>query len=443
MNKFEYFTRCMAAECYRSKAWVISAFSVVISQPAVNKQFLSDVERRVFQYQLRRNEAGLPYFIDPDTNSEVVIDDGNADEPVFQFRDTITLPAGTCINLDQDIETTYGAWLFNNILLVYPFGNKIPYAANGYTIKDLETLIEKRLADDPADGTTTTESDPRKQPIYVSEYIRFNEAAGSLTGFTQLCVPAATPMTLTIDPAILKRRDELFAQYKDQLHDPAIQARISEELTQMDRASFEKDPDRGFYYRDKSFSVTRKKLFLFNGSEMGFTGAGKFITSSLNEGINPEDIPDLASGQRYSSFSRGANTALGGVAVKYNLRMFQNVLITPGDCGARLCKPQRLTKSNFDDFVGRYHQVNGKTLPITAADTALIGSEIELRTPLFCHAEHGNFCSICAGDQLASTPDAISTYAASIGSVMMLVSMKKMHGTALKLTKYDYKFRLT
>ncbi len=443
MNKLEYFTRCMLAECYRSKGWVISAFSVVISPPVTSKQFLSDAERRAFLYQLRRDQSGLPYYIDPDSGDNVYIDDGIPNEPVFKFGDTVKLTAGTCVNLDKDTETTYGAWLFNCIMLVYPFGNKIPYSANGYTIKQLESQIEKRLADEPNGEVTSTETNPHKQPIYVSEYIKFNEAAGSLTGFTQLCVPSATPMTLSVDPAILKRRDELFEQYKDQLNDPSVQARISEELTRMDRESMAKDPDRGFYYRDKSFDVVRKKLFLFNGSESGLDGPTPFVKRSLNDGVIAEDLPGLADAQRAGSFNRGAQTELGGMAVKFNMRMFQNCQVVTGDCGSALGKPQRITKENFDDFVGRYHLVRGKVVAITEADQTLIGTEIELRSPIFCHTPGTNFCSICVGDKIASTPDSISTYAASVGSTFLYAFMKAFHGKALKTAKYNFTQRLT
>jgi len=39
----------------------------------------------------------------------------------------------------------------------------------------------------------------------------------SMAGLTQLCVPSATAKTMTTDPRIAVRRDELLKQYKDRL----------------------------------------------------------------------------------------------------------------------------------------------------------------------------------------------------------------------------------
>ena len=436
MNKFDYFKHCMLKEAYKAKAWVISAFSVTIGPGPTKTIFLSDLEREIDSLRLRRDDFGKVYFNDINTGAAVYLDDVEANVPAFNFKDVVSLKAGDTINLDHDVTTTYGAWLFNNIVLVYPFGAKIPYSANGYTIRELERLIEKRLTDNPAPGEEITTGDPRTLPIYVYEYVKYNEAAGSLTGFTQLCVPAATPYTLSIDPAILKRRDELLAQYKDQLQDPVIQARIGNELIAMDKAWNAQDPDKGFYYRDKSFNVVRKALFLFQGSESGFDRQGAFIPTSLDEGNTLEELPDLANAQRSGSYSRGAQTALGGEATKFNLRMFQNSQVVPGDCGSKLGKPVTVTKENVNHLVGSYVLKGGESILITdESATAYLDQEIELRSPLFCLAPDANFCSICVGDRVASTPDALSTYAADIGSLFMLSSMKKMHGRALQVAK--------
>lgn len=440
MHKFDYFLLCMGKEAYRSKGWVISAFSVTVGDGPAGKLFLSEVEREIDQLRVRRDAFGRAYFLDLTSGAAVFIEGVLPNEPAFQFKEAVTLTPECAVNLKTTVESTYGAWLFNNILIVYPFGQKIPFSTNGYTISELEKMVEQRLTDNPPAGQEEPTGDPLTLPIYVYEYIRYNEAAGSLTGFTQLCVPAATPFTLSIDPAILVRRDELLEQFKDQLHDPVIQARISAELIELDRAWIAKDPDRGFYFRDKSFEVVRKKLFLFQGSETGFDVAGKFIPQSLDEGVQIESIPDLANVQRNGSFSRGAQTALGGEATKFNLRMFQNSQVVPGDCGSRLGKPVTVTKANFPHMVGSYLlTTDGSTVIAETDAAALIGRDVELRSPMFCRSPESNVCSVCVGDRIASTPDAIATYAADIGSIFMASMMSKMHGKALKTANYDFK----
>lgn len=447
MTKFDYFSLSMRHGAYRSKAWVISAFSVVITPPTATmsqRSYATDDERTVERLRLKRDPFGKAYYNDPETEAVVWLEDVEDNVPAFTFKTPVSLTAGMCENLTQSVETSYGAWLFNQIMLVYPFGAKIPYAAKGYTIPEIEKIVTARLADNLPEGAPPPEGSPTTQPIYVAEYILFNNAAGSLTGYTQLCVPAATPYTLTIDPAILKRRDELFEQYKDQLTDPAIQARIGDELIRMDKEWIAKDPDKGFYYRDKSFDVVRKALFLFQGSEVTFGQQGDFVKGSVDEGLKPETLPDLANSQRAGSFNRGSQTALGGVTTKFNLRMFQNAQVIPGDCGSTIGRFTILTAVTFPFYIGNYYLDRGKSIRITEdAAQQLIGKQLEIRSPTFCHAEGSAYCAVCVGDKIASTPDSLATYAGDVGSLFLSNFLKSVHGRALKTQTYDFRARLT
>ena len=452
MRSQEYFQLCMDHQCYRCKAWVIAAFGVVVQEiPIPKHRNQSPGEIDAFNLILHRDKDEVPYFLDPKTRQKVYLDEYDGTDgavPAFRFKDPVHLKAGSCENLKHDVQTTYGAWLFNNIICVYPFGQKIPYSANGYTIKGIEKIIESRLTDDPINsGNPLADQhlggDPEKQPIYVSEYIRYNEAAGSLTGFTQLCVPAATPYALTTGPEVLKRRDELFKKYAGQLDDPVIQAKISEELVKLDREWIAKDPDRGFFYNDKSFDVVRKRMLMFQGAESGFGQTGRFITQSLDEGRPPEALPSAINAARHGSYSRGALTALGGELTKFTLRIFQNANVVPGDCGSKMGRRVLVTKSNAQDYVGNYRILNGKHEVITPENvTALIGQEIEIRSPIFCQTEGVNYCAVCVGDRIAQTPQALATYAGDIGSALMNLSMKAVHGKKLSLASYDPRIQL-
>lgn len=446
MLKQDYFKLCMDHDCYRSKAWVISAFGLVLNAPQFKDgPFRTSGERTAEQLRIKRTADGQPYFNDPTTSEKVSLEDYVFDAtdpaPVFRFKDPVRLKAGDCLNLKQAIDTTYGAWLFNQIVAVYPFGEKIAYSANGYTIVEIEKIIEGRLTDTPTEEELLRDppsGDPLQQPIYVSEYIRYNEAAGALTGYTQLCVPAATPYTLTTSPEVLKRRDELFKEYQGRLDDPLVQARISEELVKLDRAWIEQDPEKGFYYRAKSFEVVRKKLLLFQGAESGFGVTGSFVPKSLDEGMTVEALTASINAARSGSFSRGALTALGGEMTKYALRMFQNTTVVPEDCGATIGKPIRLTKGNVADYIGNYLIVAGQPVLITEESSKVhLDKDVEVRSPIFCHAEGVNFCAVCVGAKIAQTPEALATYASDVGSAFMLIEMGKMHGTALKLVPFD------
>lgn len=452
MDKQSYFQKCMDHGCYRSKAWVISAFSVVLGMaPSKRNTFLTDEEVIAEKLRIKRDEKGNPFFNDPDTDSVVYIEhvQGKENTAVFSFKDPVKLKSGACDNLTRDVETTYGAWLYNNIVVVYPFGKKIPFSANGYTIPELEKIIESRLVDDPdiaPDGSddlftpidVEIQTDPTKAKITVSEYIRYNEAAGALTGYTQLCVPAATPFTMTISPEVIKRRDELFEEYKDRLHDPAVQARIFEELVAMDKAWNATDPDKGFYYTSKSFDVVRKKLFISQGSESGFGKTGEFIKTSLVEGAKAKDLPAIANASRSGSYSRGALTALGGEDTKFSLRIFQNSTTMPGDCGTKITAKVDLNKFNVAGYVGYYMTTSDGLVELTEENIKpLIGQTINVRSPRFCNQSRANYCSICVGAKLAQTPEAIPTNAGEVGSTFMGVSMSAMHGSKLATARFE------
>lgn len=454
MRRQEYFQHCMDRECYRSKAWVIAAFGVVINEiPVPVYRNRSSEEIEAFSLMLRRDKDKVPYFLDPKTKEPVFLDEydsSNGAVPAFRFKDPVLLTAGACINLHKNVQTTYGAWLFNNIICVYPFGRKIPYSANGYSIKEIERIIERRLKDDlpqnsTSNGTLQLDGDPESQPIFVSEYIKYNNAAGSLTGFTQLCVPAATPFALTTSPEVIKRRNELYEKYKGKLNDPVIQAKISEELVKLDREWINKDPDKGFFYADKSFDVVRKKMFMFQGAETGFGETGKFIPQSLDEGRPPEALPSAINAARHGSFSRGALTAQGGELTKYTLRIFQNSSVVSGDCGAIVGKKIRITNNNMKDYVGNYRIMsNGKIESLTDETIkSMVDTEIEVRSPMFCQTEGVNFCATCVGDRIAATPQALATYAGDVGSALMNLSMKAVHGKKLSLATYDPFIQLT
>lgn len=455
MLKRDYFKLAMDNDCYRSLAWIIAAFSVAVEQSAPRlNPFVDPGELVADKLRVKRDDQGNPYFNDLETDQVVYIDDyshGSNGElvPLFAFKEAITLNAGDCINLNVRANTSYGAWLYNQIMCVYPFGNKIPFAEKGYLPKELEKIIEKRWVNDsPAEGENAArlleQTDPYKQPITVDEHIRYSEAAGSLSGLTQLCVPSATPYTMSVSPELIKRRDELFEQYKDRLKDPAIQARISEELIKMDKEWIAQDPDKGFYYQDKSFDVVRKKLFMFIGAESGFGVEGDFIPRSLDEGITPDDLPAMANASRSGSFSRGALTALGGESTKFSLRMFQNSTVVDGDCGSVLGKPMILTQSKKNGYLGNYVLVNQKPVLLTEENFgAFMDKMVVLRSPIFCHTPGANFCSICVGAKISQAKEALATFAGDIGSIFMLLSMKAMHGKKLSTTKYEFEIAIT
>lgn len=426
MHKRDYFIAAMKAECYRYKQWVIEAFSIV-------PQFKT--EGRSYDYGLIRpsSQSDELVFIDPNTGSAISIEGASKGKALFDFHEELVIGPGDIPNLKSNITTTYGNLFVNYLCLVYPFGDKIDYMEGRIAIGKIEKIIESRLVDDPAPGANL--NDPTN--ITVSEYIRFNEAALSLAGFTQLCVPAGSPKALMTDPKVAVRRQELLEQYKGQLNDPAIQARISDELIAMDKAWIKGDVSEGFFLKDKSFDVVRKKMYLLLGAETGFGVHGDLITTSLDDGWDAKDLPAMNNSLREGSFNRGAQTALGGEATKFNYRIFQNTTVVSEDCGSTLGLPVKLTKDNIDGYISSSVITAKGPVEITKENQdSFIDKEIILRSPAYCLAEAPSFCAVCIGKRIASTPTAIGTYAADVGSKFMGLFMAATHGTALKTRKY-------
>ncbi len=425
MHKRDYFLAALKAECYRYKKWVINAFSITTDHDAEPQL------PGMYPYQLYRDEISY-FFLDTD-GEQVRLEGTHPKEAPFLFREQIVLGVGDVPNLKRNITSTYGNLLFNQMVLCYAFGDKIEYQEGSVSVKKIEKLIEKMLVSDPEPGQTV---EPGK--ITVSEYKLFNDAIFSLAGFTQLCVPSATERTMTTDPRIAERRKELLEKYKDRLHDPVVQAMIDKELIAMDREWINGDPLKGFYYKDKSFNVVRKKIFLLQGAESGFGLQGELIPRSLEEGWDIQYLPAMSNALRDGSYNRGSQTMLGGEATKFNYRIFQNSSVAEEDCGTTLGLEVKLTASNISHYIASYVITPEGPVEITDENKdTFVGKTVRMRSPIYCKTGGVNFCARCMGSRVAATPRAIPTYAADIGSLFMSLFMKAMHGKALVTEEWD------
>lgn len=430
INKRDYFIRALNAGCYLHKSWVIEAFSVVEKMHADPKDY---------PYALHRREKGTYYYIDPEDGNETFIEGTFLEGGPFHFMEEIIVGHDEVPNIHQNTVTFYGNLLVNYVCLVYAFGAKVEFEAGPMSVAKMEARIEPRLADLP-EGRTIRNAGADADKLYVDEFKRFNDGISHLTGFSQLCVPSATPKTMTVSPEVIKRRDELFRQYEGQLEDPVVQAHIDKELIQMERDWMKGDPGERFYIKGKSYDVVRKKVFLYYGQESGFGKVGKTITRSLNEGWDIKNLPDMANALRNGSYSRGALTALGGVDAKNNYRMFQNTVVSEPDCGSKLGLRITLTADIAKYFISSYVIEKDGTLVELTEDnlSRYTGEPIVLRSVGYCKTANQNLCGVCVGSRIAQTPNAISTYASDIGSKFLLAFLAMMHGKAVKSNKVRY-----
>lgn len=435
MLKRDYFLMAMQAGAYKYKDWVLSVFTVTEPNATDFRPNRADYEPGAPEphpYYLYREPNGKMWFFDSG-EAEVEVVGGHKDGPLCSPYDELVLEAGDLVNLSETVVSTYGQAFLNQLCLCHALGNKIPYINGEMKVGVIEGMIEKRLVD-------TDEPNKPDDAITVDELLAFQEACIMSAEYAMVVVPAASVKTMTVNPEIHKRRKELMEKYKDRLHDPVVQTQIAQELIQMDRDWMKGDVGEGFYFKDKSYDVVRKKVFLMIGSESGFGVSGRVVDKSLDEGWDPADMPSMVNGLRDGSYNRGAMTALGGEATKFNYRIFQNTRVVGEDCKSPYGITVKLTKAKLKHYVGNSVVQDGKTIELTPENIdKYLDKTVRVRSPLYCLAPGANFCACCIGKRIASTPEALSTYAADIGSTFMYIAMQAMHGKSMKVARLDWR----
>lgn len=433
----EYFLAAINARAYTHKTWIISVFTVC--HPPVYLGRKPDYPYQIFK---RSTESMDRCFVDPNDPKRIVDIECDPQQPIVAVRGRISLHPGDLVNVTTEIDTTYGNVLLNAVCLIYTFGNRFPFMAGKFKATKIEDMVAALLTDTPPPGAPR---DPKL--VYVDEYKKFARAMSSLGGIAQINVPSASPKSLTINPAILKRRDELLAQYKDTLTDPATLAKIEMELVNMDIEDLKGDPAEGFYIKHKSYAVTRKKAFVMIGADAGFTTSTENhipIVTSLRDGWDTNNLPAMADTIRNGSYGRGLDTAKGGESVKYFYRIFQNTKVAEDDCNSELGVDWYITPDNWYLIVGLWPLTrNPNAVPYTTATAKeMIGHTVSVRSPMYCHTTAPSFCAKCVGTQLAANPTGVHIAASDVGTAFMLSSMSAMHGVALttKLVNVDAAF---
>lgn len=438
MHKRDYFLAALRAGAAKKRHWVNSMFAVVESN-----------DREVdypFRYWL---EEGKRVFINPTTNEKDVIESTRrVTEPLCDFRELFPLQAYDLPNYtgEDTLQTTYGNVLVNYLLLVIPFGDLLPFQAGHFSVKDVEKEVHKRLIDDPEDDDGVSYAPDGN--IYVRQYLQFSDYALSLVAYASISVVSVTPKAMQSHPQARKRRKELIEEYKGRLNDPAIIAKIGDELEALDREWLKDDPADEFYKAKgkKGYGKVRNKLFYMFGGESSFSDGStmELVERSLEEGIDPDKLPAMINSLRAGSYNRGAQTQLGGESTKTIYRMLGTIRTAEEDCETTLGIPTTVTEYNSKSLIGFWVIDRKKSVLIDAENhTQYVGKEIMLRTPMTCKTEGRNVCARCVGQDLSEQPDGLPAAAAGLGGRFLSLFLAKMHGSALKTQKWDKTARLS
>jgi hypothetical protein len=432
MDKRDFFMLCMNEGKYRLKPWVIRAFSLV--------RETKKVEEIAF-YDILQTPAGF-FYKSPDTGALEPITGANMKpgQPMFNCKEKLTVKKGELPGILKDEETDYGRILYHCMIFVYSFGNKVPFQNKQLNMRAFEDELASRLDDDVmlvnSQGGAQLEEKPDR--FYPRELNRYYEAMAYSRGMAMLFVPAASPKSLTVDPIVLKRRNELFSDPNIDMNNQAVAAQVEKELVDLDKKTFEGDPASGYLISGKNWA-SRKKCFISFGSGDSLTPDSRtpYVKTSLDEGTDITQFKAYNDEMRTGSYKRGVETMFGGELDKWLVRESSNIRVQE-DCGSTVGIPTEVTDFNKVSMLGKFIVAGKQAVKLTEDNIGTyMGKVVLRRSPAACWTGMPDYCRVCLGDKLSMNPDAISIAFSQYGHDFMGESMSAMHGKSLSIARMD------
>ena len=378
--------------------------------------------------------AGMVVYgvLHPDKESEKYLLVKLADDamtPPFSSGDQFMLQDGMIENYHgPDIITDVGKFYLNELLLVQPFGDLIPYLNERFD----PGALDRKVAALISDGKVT-------RAMY-DKYMDNGYWYGEDGSISTACW---SEKSLVTDPNVPKRKKELLEKYKDHLDDPVVLSNIEKELIAMDKAWLKGDSSEPFYAvaGGKAWKEQRKKMYLMFGLNTAFSKTAsefEFVADSLSDGWGASTLAVAANDIRRGSYGRGIETAKGGEQTKFVLRIFQEVAATEDDCGTKRGLKVTIADQNLKTYIDRY-LVDG-TLLTNENIKDYIGKEVVIRSPMYCNTKNG-FCFKCLGELLRKAGiKRVGMQAISITAGFTNLAMKTMHqGGVSSTTVRDFK----
>lgn len=418
MNAKEYYLKAMQKGLYKKRDWVFSCF-------CLQKQNVDKV--KPYPYQIVQMPNGQ-YYYDENLNLEL-IEGTSGSIPLIHARDVFELNPGDFINVKKRIVTTAGNILFNCCSIISAFGSKIEFITGKVSVSSIEDMLAPLIKSIPEDNVRDESS------IYVDEYLCFCDSFNYLTEFNLIFTQALTEKAITQAPGTIELRNKLVEENKDHLDDPLVVAKIEKALLEHDAQYLKGDKSKDFLISKKSREVARRKLFLDYGSDVGLTDSFKadMVQKSLSEGWQIEKMPTMINALRAGSYNRGAETQLGGEAVKWLYRASSNINILDTDCQSSIGMTELIDKNNVKTLVGK-RVMNGNQTTLVEnkeqADTYL-GKVITRRTPLYCKLLSTDWCRYCLGETLGTNKDAAAVAVSNLGSSILGIALKAFHSSGI------------
>jgi hypothetical protein len=331
----------------------------------------------------------------------------------------IILAPGEIANFqgDEAMATTMGRLLLNYAILVDPFLDLIPYINEEWKIGKIEAIIFELL---------------RTEKITVEHVKQYSRNLHYIGHFTEISVPTFTEKSLTVNPLLIKRRDELLAHYHDEIvaGDVVVMNKIETELVALDRELLKGDESTLFFDQSASKAYGgRKIMYGIGGMVQEFGGKGyNFIDNSLEDGWKVKNFQTLCNEIRRGSYNRAKETAKGGEETKFLIRVFQNTKVTEEDCKSTNYLAVILTRELATKFLYRNIAGDGTLITLTADNLeSYIGKIVQMRSPMYCDTPNG-YCFTCMGELFRTiNQEVLTLVATSLTSFFTTLALKSMH----------------
>ena len=351
----------------------------------------------------------------------------------FHYWEPIKVTASDIPTIkDNETKVVSIGCLLINYLMYSVFGDNYTFMDGPHSLFDVEKWIAPRIKED---------DEAKEGDVSISQYYRYTVVSGLIAGLADLCTATMSEKGLSTHPDMIKKRNELVEKYKDNINDPMVVYKITEELKKLDKEYFKGDDTEEYMSISKYRNISRVKSKMLIGYMDPFVKEGlkpRTVPYGISEGLKLEDMDLFVSDSRQTSGDRGSNTALSGYEVKNIITVTQDVKITIDDCKSKVfirCVPKAHNKNLYISHFMR--EGNGLKEITTDNINSLVNKEIWIRSSATCKEKNGNICKTCAGTVYAKYPNAIPTSASNVPSTLMMKFMKAMHGGALSTCKLD------
>ena len=368
------------------------------------------------------------------------IDEGKT-QARFQPTDTFMLTANKFYN-SAAIKTTIGRYIYNMFCMPVPYLKKFGYM-NDELIEDNIGKLENKMGTMILNDELTTKE--------YAEFMDNSEWIGM--NMCYYIAPSLDNAVVLPIPEVIKRKEELFDQYKTEIAKGDINAAntIEKELLKMAKDKIEALDDTSYdNYKCGifKFPVAYKKCSIMVGAVSDpVDGHLHILKSDYVDGISKDEYDKTAQLTVIGGYSRGVSTQKYGYETKKYNASLQNVSINMEekqvDCGTKHYLSIVIPKDLKSMFLYRFIIDGAKLVELTPENIDnYVDKEVKLRSPMLCKGD--TICEHCAGTlfKRMDLKDCGLVASNMTGSLLNL-SMKKMHDSTVKINKINIEKYIT